>query len=246
MKKIISLIYKTSSNRVVVDFGIPENEDELKKMYSLRYKSYSKKGYLNLDKCIDNLDIDENDSLNFRHLYIVASCEDEYIGTLRSIKKTPLPTEEDFEFKKPEIFKDIASDKLREIGRLISISNPKTNILPRGLIMLFMLHTASIIFKSENIYGGYAFIKETLLKKMVKRNMPFHIIKEYKETYPKDGVLYPYFHQKNDPVVPMYFLTEEFLKYTNKKTHSPLIFKWNTDREVLLKNNLLTRILVNS
>lgn len=243
MKKIISLKYKVGGSNHIVDFGVPLNEEELKQMYGLRYKVYEKKGYIDTKKYTEKIETDEYDSSEHAHLYIVASHDGEYVGTLRSIKKTPLPTEEDFEFDPPEAIKKIPKDKLREIGRLISTSHPKTNHLPRGLIMLFMLHTAANIFKQENIEGGYAFIKKSLMDKMVRRKMPFHVIKKYKERYPENGVLYQYFHQPDDPVVPMYFLTDEFLSYTKKKTHNHFLFNWQSDTVVELKDTLLTKII---
>lgn len=227
-----------------ITFGEATAETEVNDIYHLRYAVYSKKEYIDKYKYKDNTEKDIYDEKGLCR-YFIAKIDGRLIGAIRIIISDPLPTETSFSFVEPEVISNIPRSKRAELGRFIIIPPDRNNgvYLPRGLVMLFLLDTLSSFGFKNNILGGYAFIKKSLEYKMEKRGLPFRKIPIYHQIYPRDGVLYNYFTQKEDPVIPIYFTTKDFLDYSESKIRSSSIFKKISNRDYILRNNLYTTFL---
>lgn len=161
MKIYNTLIINCQNRNVEIKVGIPDSEEELIKMFKLRYEIYSQKNYIDPDQFPDRLEKDEYDKNN-KTVYFIASINDDIIGTLRIIKDYPLPTQLYFKFQEPEQIKNINKENLAEIGRLIVKPFKLTEriFLPRHLVMLILFKSVCDYAKEDNILGGYAFIKK--------------------------------------------------------------------------------------
>ncbi len=225
-------------------FGETTTDAELQDIYRLRYSVYSRRGYIDNDKYKDGIEKDEYDEKGLCR-YFIAKIDGVLIGAIRIIINDPLPTEQSFSFDEPTELKIVPRSQRAELGRFIIIPPDKGNgvYLPRGLVMLFLLDTLSSYGLKNNLLGGYAFVKKSLEHKMRRLRLPFGEIATYNQIYPKDGVLSKYFTQKNDPVIPIYFLTKDFSDYSEKRIRSSFMFKKTGDNDYVLRHNLYTIFL---
>lgn len=84
-----------------VEFGIPNTDAEIKKMFELRFKVYVKEKKYVADSDDPMADADKHDK-NGKSIYFIASIGDEVVGTARIIREDITPTETDyFDFEKP-------------------------------------------------------------------------------------------------------------------------------------------------
>jgi N-acyl-L-homoserine lactone synthetase len=225
-----------------IDFGIPETSAEMQKMFALRYSEYSRRGYINPEKYSDGQEKDDYD--DGRSFYFIAVWKDKAIGTIRLIQDNILPTENDFQFDEPTELSGISRQNRAEFGRFVIVPPDRQNkkFLPRGLVMLVMFSVLLEYCREQNILGGYSFIKTDLYKKMCRLRMPVRIISPYLQKYPENGVLHNYFSQKENPVIPIVFLTDDFENYLRKILSFKLIFAIN-GKNIRMKNNFFTRLL---
>jgi len=246
MKTLNTLIIKQKSQDIKINFGIPDNKEELNEMFKLRFNIYKERNYIDPNAFKDELDIDEYDLKN-KCEYFVAKIRDQIIGSVRLIKDNPLPTELYFRFETPQKMKNLDYNEKIEISRLV-VSPYKINnlhYLPRHIIMLFLFKTTMDYAKDKNYKSGYSFVKSKLFYKLKKLNIPFYIIKPYEQKYPENGILYKYFNDPLDPVIPIYYFLEDMDRYFDKLLASKLIFHKKSDTEVILKNIFIYKILLN-
>ena len=142
VKKTISV--SVEKQTYVVSFGTPQTEEELNKMYRLRYYVYSKRGYINKEEYPEKVEKDEYDNGNA--IYVVAQINDRILGTVRLIVDKFLPTEKDcFDFMEPEKLKPIKRTERAELGRLIVERLADDKFFPRHVVtqlrQLFVLQT---------------------------------------------------------------------------------------------------------
>jgi len=235
---------ESNNNKRTIYFGKAETKDDLLGIFKLRYDVYSQHDYIDTSKYTDGLEKDKYDQLGKCH-YFIAVLENKVIGCIRVIIDDPLPTEVDFLFSEPEALKEIPRNNRSELGRFIIIPPNKENkdYLPRGLIMLFLLDVLSSFGLKNNLLGGYAFIKKSLEQKMKKMRMPIGKIENYQQRYPEDGVLYKYFNQLNDPVVPIYFITRDFYDYSERHIKNSFMFRRDENNVFTLRENIYTDFL---
>lgn len=241
MKTIYELQLKVNNEDKIINFGIPDNPDEIEKMHRLRFNSYSYRGYIDPKLFPDGIEKDEYDK-NEKCIHFIAKLNDKILGTVRLIKDEYLPTEKEcFKFGEPEEMKKIPRNQRAELGRLVIIPPDKDrNIyLPRNLIMLFLINTLVTWGIENNILAGYAFIKEKLKIKLNKLKAPIHLIKDYTQIYPEDGIIYGYFSQEDDKAIPIYFITQEFKDFIDKKSY---MFK-KEGHKFILRENLYNKFL---
>lgn len=242
--KILKELEITMNGKIkTVAFGHPETTEEKNAMFQFRFNEYSSHKYIDPERFPNGQEHDEYDSQN-KCVYFVAVVDNKIIGTVRLIKDKILPTEQDFYFPEQKEIKSIDRNSRAELGRLIIVPYDKERkmFFPRGIIMLMLLATLIDFGLKNNIDGGYAFVKSSFKKKMVRLKLPAHFISSYKQRYPKDGILYRYFNQPEDPVVPMYFITKEFKGYVDKIFNKKWVFKI-TGNKTVLKNTTLIYIL---
>lgn len=219
--KEIYLSPKDTSKKI--SFGIVNNKQELEEMFNLRYKVYLKKGYISKEMFLREIEKDKYDEEE-KCDYIIAKFKNQIIGSVRVIKDYYLPTEiECFKFKEPLPIRKIPREKRGEISRLI-VTGVKDYFLPPYLVILGMLDVVIKIALEKDLKGGYSFIKKSLKNKLNKIGVPFHSIKPFVQIYSKK-YLWGYFHNPNDPVIPIYYLRDEGKKYLDRIFNNEKIFK---------------------
>ncbi|MCS7184042.1 MAG: hypothetical protein NZ866_01695 [Patescibacteria group bacterium] len=238
------LIIRMKNKNFEIDFGIPNNENELIEMFKLRYEIYSKKNYIDIKRFPERLEKDDYDKNN-KSIYFIAKINYDLIGSLRLIKDNLLPTQIYFDFIEPEEIKIIPPEKRIEIGRLVvKRKNLDSKVyLPRHLVMLTLFKSALSYCQENNYLGGYAFIKKTLEKKLKLIKFPFHYIKKYTQRYPKDGILFNYFNDIKDPVIPIYFLISEVKNYLDIFFNNRFIFS-KSNSSLIFNDNIIKRFLL--
>jgi len=241
LKKFITN-YK--GHHLMINFGMPDSDQERNEMFKFRYQIYSQHKYINENKYDSDLEKDEYDN-DGNCTYFTIRHKEELIGTIRLIKRDILPTEKDFLFKEPREIAKIDRINRAELGRLIIIppNREKRVFLPHNLAMLIMINILSEYGIKNGIMGGYSFVKNKLEKKMRRRKFPFHSIKNFKLTVSKSDVLYPYFFNKTDPVIPIYYLTKEFSDFTKNILSNRKMFEVKDD-VIILKNNYYNKFLI--
>ncbi len=243
--KIINTIQLKYKNPIQINFGIPDSQEELNEMFKLRFEIYKNKNYIDPEKFENNMDIDQYDKDN-KCVYFIAEVNKAIIGTARLIIDYPLPTQIYFDFEEPLEIQNIPIDQRAEISRLV-IKPYKLNnnrYLPRHITMLMLFKTIADYSMVNNYKAGYAFVKSRLFEKLKLIKIPFYVIKNYKQRYPKDGILYKYFNDPNDPVIPIYYFLDEITEFFEKIFNFRLFFikKGNL---IIMKNIFLYDFLVN-
>jgi len=238
MKIIYELSLKLEGTDKAIFFGIPDKTDELERMFLLREEVYQKKDYINAKS-----DKDEYDE-NGKCVYFIAKIEDDIIGTVRLIIDNPLPTQKDcFDFQEPEEMKEIDINKRGELSRLISVPYKKNIYLPRHLVLMFLIGCVFKYSNDNNILGGYSFITTKLYDKINKIKVPFHVIDKYQQKYPTDGLMYPYFSKKDNPIIPIYYNIEEIKTYLEKLFGDRKMFEKINENKFRFKNSLYNKFL---
>lgn len=238
MKVIKELKLKVEGKKKVIYFGVPDTAKEVKDMYDLRYGVYLRKKFIDENK--NKTDVDEYDK---HSLYCIAKIDKQIIGSVRLIKGTELPIKKIFSFREPLTIKDISNHNRGEISRLVINKYKEGVYLPRNLVMLFLIDCLVIIAKKEKLHMGFAFIKESLTKKLNKLDAPVKFIGKYTHSYPKNGVLYKYFYESKDKVVPAYFFTQEMGDYLEKILGNDRMFEKIGKNKYFLKGSLYNRFL---
>ena len=225
-------------------FGQADSPAEIALISRLRYDVYAKRGYIDPARFPDKMESDEYDRTG-KCFYFMATIEGKVIGCIRVIVDDPLPTELDFRFEEPRELAAIPRSKRSELGRFIIIppDREKGDFLPRGLTMLFLLDAISAFGRDHGLLGGYSFIKKSLETKLRKIKAPIGEIRGYEQRYPQDGILYRYFSQPEDPVVPMYFITDDFLRFCGKMIGNSRMFETLSPTVTELRSNLYTAFL---
>lgn len=223
-------------------FGTPESEEEFEKMYSLRFDVYSEKEYFHksANEAKNRTDKDQYD-VDKKCFYAIAVIDDSrIIGSVRLICDKILPTEIFFKFDTPQKMEEVPIVSRGEIGRLVIQPYAKSSFLPRNLVLLFLLKTIFQIGHNAGVKGGYSFVKKGLLHKLQKLKVPIHVIHEYVQDYPHDGILFNYFNQLDNPVYPTYFFADEIEQYlVNILSSRSNIIKCEQDGETFVLNDTL-------
>lgn len=242
MTNLCSLKINTKNLNGQLEFGIPNTNQEIDEMFRLRYLVYSKKDYINIHDYPDKKEVDRFDYEN-KSKYFIVKFNNKIIGTIRMIVGDVLPTQDAFQFIEPQEIKKIEKNKRCEFGRFVIIPPSDNLYLPRGLVRLFMIKILSDYSSKNGFEGGYSFIKKSLLIKMKKSRFPINIIDNYKLKY-NEGVLLKYFSQKSDPVVPIYYLLDDFNNYINTKINNTWLFSKLSENNYVLKSNFYTNLLI--
>ncbi|HYD90211.1 MAG TPA: acyl-homoserine-lactone synthase, partial [Flavobacterium sp.] len=206
MKILRELQLKVNGNKRVLYFGMPDTEDELNQMYTLRYKVYAKYDYIDTAKFEKPIDIDKLDK-DGSCIYFITKLDDTVIGSVRLIQTENLPINTTcFKFDEPSDMAKLTWRERGEIGRLVVRPYNKEERLPRNIILLFLIDSLVTYSRENNIKAVYAFVTAVLKGKLQRLNIPINYIEDYEQIYPVDGTLYKYFHQEHNPILPVYFV----------------------------------------
>jgi N-acyl-L-homoserine lactone synthetase len=239
MDKDIQLILNNGKKPRVIDFRLARNRDEIEEIARLRARVYSRRNYFSEPKDFDEDEFDRHKST----LYFYAKYNGKIIGALRVIRERPFPTERFFLFSESEVMGGVPKEKRCEVGRLV-VERPDGEYFPRNLIMIFLiLRLTRFAQRNQLLDAGYSFIKESLQRKFSKIRLPFHRIIDYKQNYPADGMLFRYFNDPSDRVLPAYFFTGEVMRHLEKIIKQRFLIQEHEDGVFVLKNSLYTKVL---
>jgi len=241
MEVLSKLNIEKGSGQITILFGHPNTHEEMLDMFKLRFNIYKRNGYLKekLKEEKDQYDIKDNGVK-----YFIAKIDNRVIAHVRLIEDDILPTEKFFVFdhslkiegRKGELSRLVADTKIGE-----------NEYIPRNIIFLFLIRSLVDYGIKNNITHGYCFIKSKLKNKINKLKIPVKEIKKYETVYPKDGLLYDYFYkQKEDPVIPIFFITREIKSYIDNFTQKKWFFNKEGENEFTLKSNIYTEFLKKS
>jgi len=236
MRVLRKLKLNLNKDQKTIFFGIPTDKNEEGGMFDVRKDVYEKRRYI-LPGASDR---DKYD-INNVSTYFIAKVDSEIVGAVRLIKSDPLPTEIHYAFTETEDLKNIPREKRAELGRLVVRSPKGGGFFPRGIVLLFLLDVVVSYAEEQGLLGGMSFIKFSLLKKLKDRKMPLKLIEDYKFNVKSHDVLYPYFTQEHDPVIPVYFITKNFRSYIDKIFSNRFVFKKSKEENdtLILRNTWL-------
>ncbi len=223
-----------------VEFGRVEKEEELRSLYQLRYDVYHKRHYIKNNQ--EKIDFDEYDRKENTVLF-GARINGEFIGTVRLIREERLPTEDAFHFEEPIQLFDIEKKARGEVSRLVIKKAPEPYVLPRHIVMLFLVACMTDFSVKNGMLGGYMFLKEGARAKLEKLGVPVHRISDFEVTYAKNGVLSKYFYDTDEAITPHYFITDEVNAYLNNILERKHIFEQNPKGVYHIRKSLYTKLL---
>lgn len=240
MKEILTFHFALHGTQQCITIGHPDSKDEYDAMFSLRFRVYSAKGYIDPQRFPEGIEQDEYDDK--RSVYFIAKFHEEIVGTVRLIRSEFLPTEQDcFHFEEPAALRSISRLQRGEISRLIVVPYKDTLYFPRNILML-LLFNALMFFGNENVLlGGYSFATSSLVEKLKKLKFPFHPIERFETVWNKGHVLRKYF-EKNK-IIPFYFLTSEVQDYIQQKLLKTRVLHTQGEHSFVLSDTLYTRFL---
>jgi N-acyl-L-homoserine lactone synthetase len=242
MKNLLQIKVHVYNAQEVIQFGIPTTKHEIEKMYKLRYIIYRKHNYIQSQK--KTLDIDYYDRAH-KSVYFIAKVKNTIIGSVRLIITKKLPTEAKcFSFAEPPEIASIPRAQRGELSRLVIAKFQLSNgeYIPRNIVMVGLLKVLVEYCKAHMLLGGYSFIKNSLWIKLKKLRFPIHFIPKYTQIY-NQKYLHGYFHQKNNPVYPVYYMRSEVEHYLERVFKNRMIFRRESSKKLELKNNFFIRIL---
>lgn len=189
-------------DKLIVYF--PSDDQEKKEIFKFRYFHYFKNGYIDFNS--SSIDFDKYDNCDSTVTIAVKSEKHQVVlACVRIIRVNPLPIIKDcFIFREPFFIKFFGQGKIFEVSRLIIDRYSKDYFLPRHLILFIIIKEIFFYSRNNRYLFSYAFIKRKLFIKLKKIYFPLFQIKNYTLKY-KSGVLFKYFNQNGDPVIPVYF-----------------------------------------
>jgi len=221
-------------------FGIATSEDR-EQIFSLRYKIYSKYGYLNEEFYPEKREHDSFDE-DGSSRYLVAKVGERIIGCIRLIQSDILPIEKNYNFEPPTEVASRERKEIVELGRLVIDRYSDTEYFPRNIILLFLVATIVHYCKENGTTIAYSFLKKRLIKKLNALHLPYTLIEPFTLLYPKNAPMTPYFYNEEDPAFPAFFMLDAMEKFVEKTIGNRFLFKKKGEFFVLRKN-LYTKFL---
>lgn len=236
MNVLKKLSVTIGDERVVMTFGHPDTEAELKEVFRLRHAVYAKYGYLNPDHFPEPTESDMYDA-NGQCVYFAAMIGERAIGFVRLVRP-PLPIHKAYTFETP---KELDGIEVCELGRLVVDRYSDGVHTPRNIILLFLTLCLAEYCEQNGIHYAYAFLKKKLMGKLKTLGMPFTLITPFTLEYRKDGPMAPYFYNDDDPAEPSYFTLETVNDFLEKTIKS--LFTEVEPNHYELQTTLYTRFL---
>lgn len=236
MKVLKKLTVEIDGEDVTIQFGHPETDTEMKAIFGLRHKVYSKYGYLDSTYFPEEVESDSYDA-NGQCVYFVATVGDRAIGFVRLVKP-PLPIQSAFHFEIPA---ELSEKTVYELGRLVVDRYSDDAHTPRNTILLFLTLCLAEYCEKNNIHYAYAFLKKKLMKKLKTLGMPFTPIVPFTLVYPTVGPMAPYFYDEVDPAEPSYFALDAVNTFLDETVKN--LFTEVEPEHYKIQTSLYTRFL---
>ncbi len=244
MKKYLTICIKRKGKQYDIFFGIPDAEEEINQMKSLRYKTYLKKGHIKEN--ISGLDSDFYDEHNLCY-YFIATCNNQVIGSTRMIYGNRLPTlSEYFRLDIPYQIKNYQISKIVEIGRLAS-SPPENlfNIVPRHLVLLGLFLIMTRFAEGKGYLIAVGSLKDYIKCKLEKIKFPLHVIDNFELIYKPhihNDPLVNFFAENSGKVWPLFVMLDEVKKYLNSIFQNKFCFEVIDSDHLVLRRILYFNI----
>jgi hypothetical protein len=195
-----------------IECGLATTRRERAAVLAQRFRVYQRRGYYRPGLQGDR------DTHDDKAAYFLATLPDGDLGCVllgsarlilgESRAEFRFPCEKAFEFELPAAIRDTAVSQRVEISRVVAEAVQGIVIgglmTPLGLIQAISQHTRPL-----DVRCGLAAIKLRLLRALQGLGVRLHEIQPARLIYPTDGPVSGYCHHHPDPVVPVWWLTDE-------------------------------------
>ena len=195
-----------------IECGLATTRYERAAVFAQRFRVYQRRGYYRPGLREDR------DAYDARAAYFLATLRavtDEcfLLGSARLILGESrvgfrFPAEEAFEFDLPAAIRETAVSQRVEVTRVVAEAVQGIVIggllTPLGLIQAIAEYALPL-----DIQAGLAVIKLRFLRALQGLGVRLHEIEPARLIYPKDGPAADYYHRHPDPVVPVYWRSDE-------------------------------------
>jgi hypothetical protein len=195
-----------------IECGLATTRRERAAVLAQRFRVYQRRGYYR-----PGLETDR-DRHDRRADYFLAVLPDGgpghlLLGSARLIRGVSrdgfrFPAEQAFELELPEAIAKTAVAQRVEVTRVVAES--VQGIVIGGLLTpLGLIQAIAAFVEPLDIRCGLAVIKQRFLRALQGLGVRLREIEPARLIYPKDGPVSGYYHHHPDPVVPVYWLTDE-------------------------------------
>jgi len=195
-----------------IECGLATTRRERAAVQAQRFRVYQRRGYYRPGLRADR------DAYDEKAAYFLATLRDDDLGCLllgsarlilgESRAGFRFPAERAFEFELPAAIQETAVCQRVEVSRVVAEAVQGIVIggllTPVGLLQAISEHTRTL-----DVRSGLAVIKLRLLRALQGLDVCLHVIHPARLIYPSDGPVSAYFHHHPDPVVPVWWLTDE-------------------------------------
>lgn len=206
-----------------VEFGVISGDD-ITRARGIRFDIYKRHGYyLNPPDTYENNPGYDSDGYDDGAIFFAAKdSENHIIASARLVigrQGQDLPIEKAFSFEWPEEVRSVAPEARAEIGKLVSDTPgwmPLGEVIPTlGLVEAILKYS-----ETHNLEVGVSFIKQRLLGRFETLKFPLVELPNYTCVYPNTGIMAPYFHDKRNPPIPLWYDRKEIAKAIERATQS--------------------------
>lgn len=208
------MLARIQAGKREIECGLATTRQERTAVLAQRFRVYQRKGYYRPGLQVDRDDHDDTAA------YFLATLSDLDLGRLllgsaRLIRGESragfrFPFEMAFEFELPAAIRDTAVSQRVEISRVVAEAARGIVIggllTPLGLIQAMAGYTRPL-----DVRAGLAMIKLRLLRALQGLGVRLYEIHPARLIYPIDGPMSAYCHHHPDPVVPVWWLTDEIV-----------------------------------
>jgi hypothetical protein len=197
-----------------IDFGVATTARERAAVMAQRFRVYQRSGYYRPGVTTDRDDYDRN------AIYVLGVLRDGsgspvLVGSARVVpggadESFRFPMEKAFQFAVPDAIRKFPMPEREEVTRFVS-ERPEGVVLGALVTPLGLIQAISEYSQRARLRCGIAMIKQRLLRALLGRGVPFHHIANTAMIYPRDGIVSAYFYTHPDPVMPVYWLTDELV-----------------------------------
>jgi hypothetical protein len=210
----MDMLARIQAGKREIECGLATTRRERTAILAQRFRVYQRKGYYRPGLQVDR------DAHDDTAAYFLATLPDADLGRVllgsarlifgESRGGFRFPCEMAFEFELPAAIRDTAVSQRVEISRVVAEAAQGIVIggllTPLGLIQAMAGHTRPL-----DVRAGLAMIKQRLLRALQGLGVRLHEIHPARLIYPTDGPMSGYCHHHPDPVVLVYWLTDEIV-----------------------------------
>ena len=208
------MLARIQAGKREIECGLATTRRERTAILAQRFRVYQRKGYYRPGLQVDR------DAHDDTAAYFLATLPDADLGRVllgsarlifgESRGGFRFPCEMAFEFELPAAIRDTAVSQRVEISRVVAEAARGIVIggllVPLGLIQAMAGHTRPL-----DVRAGLAMIKLRLLRALQGLGVRLYEIHPARLIYPIDGPMSGYCHHHPDPVVLVYWLTDEIV-----------------------------------